>query len=141
MNSISKMAAAGVLAVAMSIVPSRGLAQNSTNKPPATKKASTEQNEATTKKKAGAGPFHGNLAAVDKVAKTITVGKRTFQITSETKIKKDDKPATLDDGLVGEEVGGYFKTGQDGKLNATSVRFGPKPGTTEKKKSTEKSEK
>ena len=54
-------------------------------------------------KKPSAGPFHGKLVAVDKMAKTITVGKRTFQITSTTKIRKNDKPATLEDGVVGEE--------------------------------------
>jgi hypothetical protein len=77
------------------------------------------------------------------VAKTITVGKRTFQITSATKLKKGDKPATLDDGIVGEEVGGYYKTGEDGKLNATSIRFGPKPGGagTEKKHDADKAAK
>jgi hypothetical protein len=71
------------------------------------------------------------------------VGKRTFQITSETKIKKGGKPATLDDGVVGEDVGGYYHNGEDGKLNAVSVRFGPKPSaaTDEKKKDPEKAAK
>ena len=142
MKSIFKLGLCGLLLAGLAGAPSQLFGQN-TNKPPVEKKASLDKKAASTKKKAGAGPFHGNLAAVDKVAKTITVGKRTFQITSATKIKKADKPATLDDGVVGEEVGGYFKTGEDGKLNATSVRFGPKLDAKagEKKKEADKAAK
>src|SRR6266568_2547560 len=66
---------------------------------------------AKTEKKARALPFKGNVASVDKVAKTVTLeGKeksRTFQVTSETKIhNKDKKPATLDEVMVGDHVGG-----------------------------------
>lgn len=71
-------------------------------------------------------PFTGKLTAVDKQAKTITVGERVFQITSETRITKSGKPATLEDGVVGEEAAGSYKTGEGGKLEATTVRFGAK---------------
>ena len=91
-------------------------------------KAPTEKKEPAAKKQT-AGPFHGKLAGVDKTAKTITVGKRTFQITSETKISKAGKPATLEAAVVGEEVSGYIKTGDDGKLVATTVHLGPKAET------------
>jgi hypothetical protein len=87
-------------------------------------------------KKPSAGPFHAKLMAVDKAAKTITVGKRTFQITSETKFFKAGKSATIADGVVGEQVSGYVKPDSEGKLVATKVNFGPKPeakGTTSKK--------
>ena len=47
-------------------------------------------------------------------------------MTSETKIKKADKPATMDDGKVGEEIGVYYHE-VDGKNVAASLRFGPKP--------------
>ena len=96
-----------------------GLLAQTTNKPASDKTSTSE-------KTAKAGPFHGKLAAVDKVAKTITVGKRTFQITSESKLKKGGKPATLDDGTVGDTVSGYVKPAPDGKLVATTVNFGPK---------------
>lgn len=87
-------------------------------------------------KKSVAGPFHGKLLAMDKAAKTITVGKRTFQITSETRIKKGGKPATFAEGVVGEPVSGYVKPAQDGKWIAVSVNFGPKnpENTSEQKK-------
>lgn len=77
-------------------------------------------------------PFHGKLKAVDKAAKTISVGEMTLQITSETTITKDGKPATLDDGVVGENVGGSYTKGEDGKLTAGKLHFGAKPGATEK---------
>lgn len=71
-------------------------------------------------------PFHGKLTAVDKTAMTLTVGKRTFEITSETKIAKDGVPATLSDAVVGETVSGAYKKGADGKLSATTVTLGKK---------------
>jgi hypothetical protein len=114
------------------------------SKAPAEKKAAAEPADtATVPKPAKAGPFNGKLAAIDKQAKTIVVGKRTFQITSETKIKKAGKPATLEDGVVGEPVSGYVKPIGDGKLVATMVNFGPKASTesTEKQKAAPTNEK
>ena len=57
---------------------------------------------------------------------TFTIGKRTFEVTSETKIEKDGQPATLSDATAGETVGGTYKKSDDGKLAAISVRFGDK---------------
>lgn len=71
-------------------------------------------------------PFTGKLTAVDKQAKTITVGERVFQITSETRISKAGKPAILEDGVVGEEVAGAYRSAAGDKLEATTVRFGAK---------------
>lgn len=79
-----------------------------------------------------AGPFRGKLAAVDKVAKTITIGKRTFYVTPETKLKKNGQPAALEDGVIGELCSGYQKPSEDGKLIATTVNFGPKPEPSQK---------
>jgi len=110
-------------------------AQTQTNKAPAGKKSSSASPTAAEKKQS-AGPFHGKLLALDKSARTITVGKRTFQVTPETKIIKNEKPATLNDGVVDDVVSGYFKTSSDGKLTLTTLRFGPKTETktAEKKK-------
>ena len=69
-------------------------------------------------------PFHGKVAAVDANAMTLTVGNLTLQVSSDTKIFKDGKPAKLSDGVVGEQVRGAYKKGEDGKLNAVSVYFG-----------------
>ena len=128
-----KIGAAGLLAAAIAGMPLQLLAQ-STNNPPATKNSAAVKKDAATKKKS-AHPFRGNLAAVDKTAMAIKLGESVYQITSETKITKDGKPATLDDGVVGEPVSGYAKPTADGKMAATMVRFGAKveAKSTEKK--------
>ena len=70
-------------------------------------------------------PFHGTLDGLDTNAMTFTVGSRTFQISSETRIMKDDKPAILADGVVGQPVTGYYKpSDDDSNLIASSVYFG-----------------
>jgi hypothetical protein len=79
-------------------------------------------------KKAAAGPFHGKLAAVDKVARTIVVGKRTFQVGPQTKITRNGQLAKLEEGMIGESCSGYVKPTEDGKWLATTVNFGQKPG-------------
>ena len=79
--------------------------------------------------KTGVLPFHGKLKAIDTTAKTISVGTRTFEITSETIIIKDGKSATLADGVVGDETGGAYKKTDDGKLVLTKLRFGAKVAT------------
>ena len=76
-------------------------------------------------------PFTGKLGTVDKVAKTITLDEktkpgRTFEVDSETRIMKNGKPATLDDGVVGEHVRGSFTKSADGKLEAHTISFGAK---------------
>ena len=138
MKSLSKSLAICVFAVAITTSPQ--LLGQTTNKAPAEKKSSTEKKESAEKKQAAV-PFHGNIVTMDKNARTITVGKRIFQITSETKIFKSDKPATFADGAVGDYVTGSYKKTDDGKLIAHSVYFGGKSHTAEKKKETTKDSK
>ena len=78
-------------------------------------------------------PLSGKIAAVDKQAKTVKVGERVFQVTATTRIIKDNKPATLDDAKVGDEVGISYREGDDKKLNLVSLRVGPKPDAAPKK--------
>src|SRR5438094_676503 len=111
---IARSIVVGLLAAVIAGVPSRVLAED---KPAA---------EKTGPSRKGLTPFNGKLAAVDKTAKTIKVGERTFQITSETKMIKGGKPATLDDAVVGEVAGGAYRNTDDGKMAATTVRFGPR---------------
>jgi hypothetical protein len=111
-----KLSLLGLLAIAVAGAPLALRAQmDSTNAVPKKKPANR------------ALPFHGKLKAIDNTAKTISVGTETFQITSETKITKAGKPATLADGAVGDDVAGAYKKDAEGKLNALSLRFGPKP--------------
>ena len=74
-------------------------------------------------------PFNGKINEIDKSAKTIGIGKekkRTIHITDMTKIMKAGKTATLEDASVGDEVGGTYRDNA-GKLEAVSLRVGPKP--------------
>jgi len=121
MKSLKSICLLTFTATAIALMPTSALAQTTNKSAP---KPATEAKE--TVKKPVAGPFHGKLAALDKNLKTITVGKRTFHISSETQIKKAGKLATLDDGVVGEEASGYVKPDENGNLIATKVNFGPK---------------
>ena len=134
-KTMVKFSALSLLAGAIAMLPVQVRAQEK-------EKAKAETKESAKKQTQTAGPFRGKLAAMDKTAKTITVGKRTFAITSETKIYKAGKPAMLDDAVIGEEVSGGFKTADDGKLVVTKFNIGPKAETKSSEKKTEnKSEK
>jgi hypothetical protein len=77
-------------------------------------------------KKARGLPFNGNVAAVDKAAKTITMtGKkqRIFHFTSETKINKNQKPSRIEALAVGDYVGGYAREAPDGKLELVTLNI------------------
>lgn len=122
-KSILKLIALGLLAAVIAGAPARSIGQDSPS----------DSAEAA-KPKRDTFPFRGKVGSVDKAAKTFTIGERTFQITADTKIVKDGKSATLEDAVVGEDVGGVAKKTDDGKLIATSVRFGAKPDAPEKPK-------
>jgi hypothetical protein len=112
-----------LVAAALIAVPTIIRAQTpaSTNAPTATAPAA---------KKHGV-PFKGKVAAVDTTATTVTIGTKTYNVTSDTKILKDGKPATLADITVGETISGYAKKDDAGKLNATSISIGKKVKKTE----------
>src|SRR2546425_4771667 len=85
-----------------------------------------EKSKAEKGGKSGHVPFHGKVVSVDKAAKTIKVGERTFYVVGTTKVNKTGKAATLDDVTVGEEVrGAYMDNG--GKLELLSLGIGPAP--------------
>ena len=87
-------------------------------------------------KKHGALPFHGSVTAVDTTANTVTLASQTYNITSETKIMKEGKPATLADITVGEKITGQYKKDDAGKLDAKIIHIGGKgeKGAGKKKK-------
>lgn len=134
MKSLAKSLAIAAIALAVATA-SPQLQAQTTNKAPAEKKSATEKKESPTKNSASI-PFRGNISTLDKNARSFTVGKRTFLVSSETKIFKSDKPATFADGAVGDYVTGSYKKMDDGKLVAHSIYFGGKgkASTAEKKK-------
>jgi len=84
-------------------------------------------------------PFRGTIESVNQVEKTITVkGKdkeHVLQITSQSKLSKEGKPATLADAVVGENLAGFARETAAGKIEVVSVRFNTKaPGQSKPKK-------
>ena len=132
-KQITKLALFSLIAAALVAVPAASRAEDKPAATPATPAAPAAP--AAPAKKHGALPFHGKIAAVDATASTITVGSLTLNITSETKITKDGKPATLTDFAVGDKVGGSYKKDGD-KLNATVLHpaKGDKAESKKKKK-------
>ena len=124
-SSLLKSSLIALAVAALAVLPAQLQAQTTTNKAAASKKATTDKTDSTAKK---AHPFHGKLASVDKTAKTITLeGKekaRVFLITSETRIRKDRKPATLDDVQLGERVGGSARENAAGKMEVVTLNVG-----------------
>lgn len=74
-------------------------------------------------------PFHGTLSTVNPTLRTLTVGKRTFILTGDTKIYRGENrmPGTLADAKVGGPVTGSYIKAEDGKLLARSVFFKTPP--------------
>jgi ribosomal protein S3 len=116
-KSIIRLSLTGMLAGIVASAPVQTSAQD-TNTPAAEKQESRPKRTTV--------PLHGRLKAVDTIARTITVGGHTIQITSETKISKGGQSAVLSDGVIGEEVSVLYRKTEDGRFDATSVRFGPK---------------
>jgi hypothetical protein len=132
---IAKLSMLTLCAAAILAVPASSRAQDTTNAPAAAPTAPPAAPQTPPVKKHSAKSstlsFHGTLTAVDTNAMTLTVEKRTFNMTSETTITKDGKPAVLADGVVGEAVRGSYKKNAEGKLDAATVHFG---GNAEGKK-------
>jgi hypothetical protein len=122
-KQVLKLMTLGMLGIALTVIPTPLRAADSADQ------STTE----TKPKKPHSLPFHGKLKAVDNNGKTISVGERTFQVTSETKIMKDDKPALLADGVVDQPVTGAYLASADGKLNATTINFGKAAKSSKKK--------
>lgn len=70
-------------------------------------------------------PYRGKIAAIDKTEMTLTIGKETIQVTSQTRITKLGKPAVFEDGQIGDKVSGAYRKDDEGHLNALTLRFAP----------------
>ena len=126
-KSILKIAMFSLLAAALAVPSSQAFGQEGKKEGGGKPDKAAGQKTEKSPNKQGVIPFRGKISAVDKTAKTITVGERTFQVTSETKIMKAEKPATLDGAAVGEEIRGSYKKTDNGKLVAQRLSIGPKP--------------
>ena len=159
MQAIGKITFAGLLAALVLAAPLRAAADDNlptvpgtnapvagvtTNAPAA--KAKAKAKPAKTKAKpaakktvtAKAGNLKGKLAAIDQVAKSITLegtNALVYYVSSTTRIQKgpknDEKPATLNDGSVGDSVTGAWTKSEDGKMILKTLNFNP-AGTAKK---------
>ena|ERR1700690_870288 len=120
-TNTSKIAVLSLFAAALVAMPAVSRAEGSSTNAP----AASDQTPAKPKKHDGL-VFRGTVSAIDVKAMTLTVETRMFAVTSDTKIIKEGKSATLADGVVGEQVSGTYKKTDDGKLTATRVHFGAK---------------
>ena len=127
-NHIAKLSVLTLCAAAILVVPALTRAQD-TNAPAAAKIPAAKKHTAAS---SATLPFRGTVTAMDTNAMTLTVEKRTFNMTSETIVTKDGKPAVLANGVVGEPVRGAYKKNADGKLDAVTIRFGGAAGATKK---------
>jgi len=118
-KQMSKAVVLAVIAAGLVVGTCHVSAQTNTNG--AAAKAKTE------KRKSKGFPFRGKVAKIDNIAKTLTVGERTFQVSSKARITKDGKPAVLNDGKVGEPVTGYVRKSENGQLDAVTIHFGKHP--------------
>jgi len=131
---IANLSMLTLCAAAILAVPALSRAQDTTNAPAAaTQTPPVKKHSATL---SATLPFHGTLTAVDTNAMTLTVEKRTFNMTSDTIITKDGKPAVLGDGVVGEQVRGAYKKNAEGKLDAVKVYFDGAAGAKKKEPTT-----
>ncbi|HSY74340.1 MAG TPA: hypothetical protein VK810_02630 [Dongiaceae bacterium] len=132
-----------LFAAAIAVAPALSRAQDMTNQPPSAAPAAPAQVEpapvvapptteipvtnapAKPKKMRTSLVASGKVLNVDTNAMTLTVGKHTFEITSDTRITKGGQPAILSDIAVDDKVGVSYKKAGD-KLNAMSVSDGKK---------------
>jgi len=75
-------------------------------------------------------PLRGELVSVSPTLLVLKGGKakpeRRFEITSETKITKDDHPATVSDAKEGQQVTGYVHKNDKGNPRIVSLNLSPK---------------
>ena len=77
-------------------------------------------------RKASGLPFHGKITAIDLQTKKVSLaGKqvRVYQVTADTKIKKDGEPASLNDAKIGDSVGGYAVREDEGAPRVVTLNI------------------
>lgn len=129
---IYKLALIAAFMGALALSPQSGFAQEKKSDKAADKKTEGQGDVKKAPNQNRALPFRGKVDAVDKKAKTITVGSRVMNVTAETKFNKDGKTVTLADLVVGEPIRGSFRQSADGKLTAITINLGQKPAESEK---------
>ncbi|TLD70487.1 hypothetical protein FEM03_12230 [Phragmitibacter flavus] len=126
---------ATTFAIALLLISNIGAAE--TKKPTEEKKAAAktevakkEAPKAAEKSKAKKFPYYGQVAAITKRTLTIKTSEeapeRKIAVTAETQIMKNDKPATTDDVVVGQWVGGSVEKNAAGEETAATINLSAK---------------
>jgi len=131
-NKLQTITAAFIASVALAAPFGLNAADNTPNnntKTPAKTEAasSAKKVEKPVAEKTSSLPYQGHIVAVDKTAKTFSIGKkevRVFSVNDATKVTKGEAAATLNDLAVGDKVTGAYNKAADGKLEAVSVKIG-----------------
>ena len=81
-------------------------------------------------------PFHGKLSSVNADQKTITLtystGEKTYHLTPDTLILKNDQPTTLMEAEVGKQVSGaYIRQGD--RMELTKLNLTQRTDSSEEK--------
>ncbi|MBM3821946.1 MAG: hypothetical protein FJ404_03480 [Verrucomicrobia bacterium] len=96
-------------------------------KPPAEAKAESSARRPS--------PYRGKIASVDLDAKTVTLEGKTRQrvlvVSPQTRIHRDGQIIALSEAKAGEDIAGQYRRMEDGKMEAVSMRIGPKPAASE----------
>ena len=82
-------------------------------------------------------PFKGSVVAIDKTAKTFSIGTkvvRVFAVTDKTKLINGKAAATFADLAIGTQVTGAYTKTADGKLDAVSVKISKETAKVDSKK-------
>jgi hypothetical protein len=124
MKKHAKIALFSLIAASVIAVPVWLHAQDASSTPPSSS-SSSDTTPPPAHHKHGL-PFRGTVDGVDTNAMTLTVGSRTFQITSTTKISSNGQPGVLADAIVGEPVTGYYRADTDNTntLDAVTLHLG-----------------
>ena len=128
------------MAVALVFSPTQAFA-----KKPAAEPAAAAPEKPADKPKKDTYPLYGEVVAVTPKLLTIKGGKgkedRKFDITADTKIVDEDKPATVADIKVGKKVGGNVKkSGGSGNDTVLKINVGVKQESAKKKAEDTKAE-
>jgi hypothetical protein len=131
MKKHNKIALFSLIAASVIAVPVWLHAQDASSTAP----SSSDTTPAPKHNKHGA-PFRGTVDGVDTNAMTLTVGSRTFQVTSSTKIQNNGQPGILADATNGEAVTGYYRPDPDNTntLDAVTVHLGKSKSSSKKHK-------
>ncbi len=65
--------------------------------------------------------FHGLVSAVNEPRKSLTVGSQIFHVTTNTKILRNGRSATLHAAVGGDEINGQYRIASGGQLEAITV--------------------